>query len=270
MTVSYCNPCQTLECALPSDFAYNNQTLPPVELPTIIPATIANSAVYYPVECASGETLTYGGTLPSWISIDTANSRLVGAGGSFLGVTLAAANAIAQGALDKFGDAAVAAGDLTCAGGGVIDWNDLVWLGTDNSFIGTGAGTISGLGNTVNSDSQSNIPGNTGQATLIIYSDALSLTTAAQNIKVIADVSGYLSVPYLIEGYISTVPYAGYPPASFLAQFSQAIPANGTYEFPLTLAGPATVYVVLYVGTAYVLIPGPSSGAYTDFQIINV
>ena len=53
-------------------------------------------------------------TLPSWITLDSANSRLVGAAGQFSGTTQAEANASAQRSLDTFGDAAIADGSLYC------------------------------------------------------------------------------------------------------------------------------------------------------------
>jgi len=53
-------------------------------------------------------------TLPSWITLDSANSRLAGAAGQFSGTTQAEANASAQRSLDTFGDAAIADGSLYC------------------------------------------------------------------------------------------------------------------------------------------------------------
>lgn len=76
-----------------------------------------NEEVYYPFPCPEGETITFNGTLPSWITLDTVNSRLVGAAGTFTGETVALATATAQFNLNSFGDAAVTAGDLECSSG---------------------------------------------------------------------------------------------------------------------------------------------------------
>lgn len=86
--------------------------------------TFLNEEVYYVVDCEEGEDLTFTGTFPSWISLDEANSRIVGAAGTLPGATQAEANALAQTALNAFGDAAVAAGELVCEG---CPLDDLVW-----------------------------------------------------------------------------------------------------------------------------------------------
>lgn len=58
--------------------------------------------------------ITYNGTLPSWITIDVANSRLVGAANTFYQGSQAMANNAAQTALNDFATAAIASGDLNC------------------------------------------------------------------------------------------------------------------------------------------------------------
>lgn len=74
---------------------------------------VSNEEVYFDNPCEEGE-LAYSGTLPSWITLDTENQRLVGSSGIFKASTQAEANAIAQDALDSFGNNAVVAGDLFC------------------------------------------------------------------------------------------------------------------------------------------------------------
>lgn len=74
---------------------------------------VSNQEVFFGYHCDEG-TLAYTGTLPSWITLDTYNSRLVGAAGIFQAKTLAEANAIAQNALDTFGNDAVYMGTLYC------------------------------------------------------------------------------------------------------------------------------------------------------------
>lgn len=79
-----------------------------------VPKPFLNQAVYFVHVCGENEALQYTGTLPSWIQLDTANSRLVVPVGKFPGVTQVAANLAAQTALDSFGNAAVTAGTLFC------------------------------------------------------------------------------------------------------------------------------------------------------------
>lgn len=74
----------------------------------------SNSAVYFNVDCPEGTTLTFDGDLPGWITIDTANSRLVGASGVFIGDTTEEANQKAQEAIDDFGNEQTGLGNLTC------------------------------------------------------------------------------------------------------------------------------------------------------------
>lgn len=63
--------------------------------------------------CPDGETLSFTGTLPSWITIS--GDCLVGAAGKFFGNNQAVATQLAQNALDNFADAQQTAGNLTCA-----------------------------------------------------------------------------------------------------------------------------------------------------------
>lgn len=74
-----------------------------------------NDQVVFDVGCAAGETASFSGTLPSWITLDDVNNQLVGAAGTFTGASSAAANAAAQSALDSFGNQQIALGNLTCA-----------------------------------------------------------------------------------------------------------------------------------------------------------
>jgi hypothetical protein len=74
-----------------------------------------NAAVTYCVECEEGNTLTYSGTLPGWITLDTGLNCLVGAANSHHASTQELATALAQIALNEFVVVAVIAGDLVCA-----------------------------------------------------------------------------------------------------------------------------------------------------------
>lgn len=73
-----------------------------------------NSEVYFSHACPEGEELSYTANLPSWITLDTVNSRLVGMAGIFAGLTQELADEIAQTHLDSFGTDALSVGTLTC------------------------------------------------------------------------------------------------------------------------------------------------------------
>lgn len=74
----------------------------------------SNGPVYFDMNCAEGETIDFTGTLPDWITLDTVNNRLVGAGGVFSGTDTDNATEIAQAALDAFANDSITSGDLTC------------------------------------------------------------------------------------------------------------------------------------------------------------
>lgn len=82
--------------------------------PTPSPSPFGNDEVYHDGNCAAGETLTYSGILPGWITIDTNNNRLVGAAGVYRERSQSSANNAAQMAMDAFAANAIAAGQLTC------------------------------------------------------------------------------------------------------------------------------------------------------------
>lgn len=76
--------------------------------------------------------------LPAWITVDADNSRLVGAVGTYPGLTKAAANAAAQAALDAFANEALTAGNLACVQPCALP-EDLIWEVT--SVSGSNGGT---------------------------------------------------------------------------------------------------------------------------------
>ena len=116
-TTENCEPCGLIDCINPDDFGtyvvQNN--LNPVQ-PSGTP--FFNEPVFFPHACTGCGVLAYTGTgvnaLPSWISVDVANSQLVGAAGAFQGFSQTDANQIAQAQLNAFGTAALLAGTLTC------------------------------------------------------------------------------------------------------------------------------------------------------------
>lgn len=85
---------------------------PPVVPPPNPIPTFFNQPVYY--YCASGSVISYTGSVPGWLTIDTANNRLRMNAGTVGGSTQALANASAQNTLNDFGDAAVISGDMVC------------------------------------------------------------------------------------------------------------------------------------------------------------
>ncbi len=96
--------CGNLDCVNPEDFP----------IPSTPPTFILNEVVYYVVPCGGETVLQFTGTLPSWVTVDVENNRLVGAAGIFSGVTQEAANAAAQDTLNTFAENAIAAGVLPC------------------------------------------------------------------------------------------------------------------------------------------------------------
>jgi hypothetical protein len=81
------------------------------------PEMFRNNVVYFVHACGIGETLSYSATLPDWITLDAANSRLVGAAGKFLDTSQAQADLDAQTALNTFGNAELLDGNLFCQSG---------------------------------------------------------------------------------------------------------------------------------------------------------
>ena len=107
-----CDPCGEIDCVIPSDYSlYDLEDCIPG--PTTNP--FINEAVYFPITpCSGGASPSFTGTLPSWITLDTVNIRFVGASGTFSAQSVAAATLVAQTALNSFGAAQVAAGNLVC------------------------------------------------------------------------------------------------------------------------------------------------------------
>jgi hypothetical protein len=84
---------------------------PPPGPPPPNPQT--NDLVFFNHPCPGG-TLTLSVSPPSWITLDAVNSRLVGAAGTFTSNSKASANAIAQAAIDGWGNQQLGLGTLTC------------------------------------------------------------------------------------------------------------------------------------------------------------
>lgn len=106
--------CRVIQCIVPDDLRlFSLSGLPPLPPTNVRGQPVGNAEVYYDFPCESGE-ITYDGTLPSWITIDTENDRLVGAANTFYQGSQAMANNAAQTALNDFATAAIGAGTLTC------------------------------------------------------------------------------------------------------------------------------------------------------------
>jgi len=90
--------CQLIGCDLPDPYAlYSLQGIPPQVNPTPQPPVqqFVNNVVYITNYCASGLPYFFGTNLPPWITVDSANNRLIGAAGNFRGGTQADADAAA-------------------------------------------------------------------------------------------------------------------------------------------------------------------------------
>jgi hypothetical protein len=106
---SNCEPCKRLDCV--GDDDYGTYLLQDRIQP--VPETVFNQEVFFNPECGEDEVLEFSGTLPGWISIDTENNQLVGSSGTFSAPTQSEANALAQNALEAFGESALGT-TLTC------------------------------------------------------------------------------------------------------------------------------------------------------------
>jgi hypothetical protein len=119
--------CQIIDCDVPQDlYEYSLQgTIPPAPPPPPPPPPgqdFKNLTVYSSVTCVG--IISYVGTLPAWITIDTVNNKLIGASGTYSSSTQAAANALAQVALDQFKQAASTSNALICV---PATLGNLVW-----------------------------------------------------------------------------------------------------------------------------------------------
>lgn len=73
-----------------------------------------NQQVFALVDCPEDTQLEYSGTLPSYLTLDVINSRVVMTAGVVSGLTQAAANAVAQAIVDDWTDSKFTAGTLSC------------------------------------------------------------------------------------------------------------------------------------------------------------
>lgn len=111
-----CQTCQQINVVPLSDYAANEQTIPPAPLPFVETGTFVNEAVYFKLNCKAAEVPVYTGDLPTWITIDAENCQLVVAPGVFTGGGVGgveAVNDIAETALEEFVEAGVISGELT-------------------------------------------------------------------------------------------------------------------------------------------------------------
>lgn len=118
--------CQVIDCQVPDDLRlYSLQGLPPqISNPTPQTFPFYNEVVYFNNICSGGQIPTFSGSLPNWITVDTANNRLIGRAGVIGGNTQAEATANAQLALNQFASAQIVAGNFTCASSLIILTDD--------------------------------------------------------------------------------------------------------------------------------------------------
>jgi hypothetical protein len=106
-------PCQVIDCAVPDDLrVYSLQGLPPEPLPPVPPPDFNYSNSQITNNYCPGSSVSFTGSLPSWLSIDGEN--LIVAAGAFKGMTQIGADNSAQTALANFIATNVANGSLTC------------------------------------------------------------------------------------------------------------------------------------------------------------
>lgn len=125
------NDCQLIQCTVTSDVEiYSLETLLPqnVVVPVVEP-TYGNTEVYW--QCGGAGTIILNTTLPSWITLDTVNNRLVGRANTFRDSTISAATTTAQTELDNWSNAAFASGDILCYTAGLISLQTLVLVNCD-------------------------------------------------------------------------------------------------------------------------------------------
>lgn len=104
--MSECRPCQEIICVNPDLLeSYGLQghvTTPTAPVLPIEP--YGNQAVFYS-PCSEAETLSTTADLPSWITLDSENNRLVGAANTYRAANPTSATATAQAALNAWGAA---------------------------------------------------------------------------------------------------------------------------------------------------------------------
>lgn len=106
-------PCQVIDCAVPDDLrVYSLNGLPPEPLPPVPPPDFKYSNLQITNNYCPGSSVSFTGSLPSWLSIDGEN--LIVAAGAFKGMTQIGADNSAQAALANFIATNVANGRLIC------------------------------------------------------------------------------------------------------------------------------------------------------------
>jgi hypothetical protein len=185
-----CDPadCQLIDCVVPNDLRiYSLQGLPPEPLPPVVtpPLVVSNEVVYFNHACDSDTTLVYYGILPTWITLDQTNQRLIGAANTFWGATQDEANANAQTALDAFGNVALGSGALVCftCGSTATTPAALIWV-----HAGNGQGTdIAASG----ADIAMQIPNVNPVNSEVTQTSAIcNPTAAAKTLRVTSGISG--------------------------------------------------------------------------------
>lgn len=110
-------PCQLIDCMIPDDLQiYSLQGYIPTPLPQPVPLAthFKNATIYFNNVCGSGDTLSFTGSVPGWITLDIPGNRFVGAAGTFGGQTQALADSTAQSSLNQFVTFNLANGTVVC------------------------------------------------------------------------------------------------------------------------------------------------------------
>lgn len=152
--------------------------------------------------------------------------------------------------------------ELSVAASG-FDWNNLVWIGTDDSIFGAASGGQTAIGDTITS---------TGTAdftifaflTLHIYSAELQMNEASLNAKIIVTataVSGQMDLFFQVFD-------AQFPGGSLIVSAGvTTIVTDGVYEQPFTIPGPTTIAISVFLLATNT--GGVSTGNFVT-QVVNV
>lgn len=116
------------------------------------PKLFSSAQVFVEHECEEGSTLEFSGVLPSWLTIDTGTSTVIGAAGAQTStISVADATAKAQAQLNAWVQTNLDNGNLTCASAPafvvIIIPQDFGDIGNGPSIGGPFSGVVYGYGN---------------------------------------------------------------------------------------------------------------------------
>lgn len=215
-----------------------------------------NQQVFALVDCPEDTQLQYSGTMPSYLTLDVINSRVVMTAGVVSGLTQAAANAVAQTIVDDWTDSKFTAGTLSCESSpGDCDLNQLTWGAPFLVGAATGSGSANnaqvsaactGLGPNFSSE--------------VILTGSMSYTGPETPLSLIWDIDtingGNVTVSATITSSVDGV--------LLNSGYTQSTGSPGVTSFPFTLPASAgatiTVEINVYTGDT----DNPGTSGYFD------